>query len=296
MELRAHLESIDKNSAKIILAVAGCVPKIKESFFRGAEISGTQNIYGENQIELDKNADEIIISALKKSGLVKQIASEEQPNAIDVPNASAGYAVTLDPLDGSSCVKTNLAVGTIVGIYRTPNVLQQGKNLCAAFYILYGPITTLVYAAGNGVHEFALNEKSQFILRTENLKIGSDKIYAPGGTADKYLPAHRKWMDALSARGYKIRFSGSFVADCNQILHYGGVFTYPGLVGKEGGKLRLLFEGNPLSFIIANAGGSSSNGKISLLEVIPEKIDQRVPVYVGGKEEIALIEKFFKEA
>lgn len=295
MDLNEHLSSADKNISKIILTIAACSVKVRDSFFGGAECAGTQNIYGENQIALDKNADEIIISALKKTGIVRQIASEEQPEAIDVPDATGNYAVTLDPLDGSSCVKTNLAVGTIVGIFNTANVLQPGNKMAAACYVLYGPLTTLVYSTGKGVHEFVMNDKNEFTLRAENLTIGDDKIYAPGGKAKDYLPAHKKWMDDLSAQGYKIRFSGSFVADCNQILHYGGVFTYPGMVGKEGGKLRLLFEGNPLAFIVKNANGASSDGKNSLLDVKPGKLDQRVPIYIGGKKEIELIEKYFKE-
>ena len=121
------------------------------------------------------------------------------------------------------------------------------------------------------------------------------KIFAPGAARRDFLPGHLKWMEELESQGYKIRFSGSFVADVHQIMRKGGVFTYPGFVGKEQGKLRLLFEANPMGFIVQQAGGATSTGTGDILAVQPEAVSQRVPIYIGGKTEINLIEKINKE-
>jgi fructose-1,6-bisphosphatase I len=140
-----------------------------------------------------------------------------------------------------------------------------------------------------------LDDDGQFVLQEENIRIPEGKIYAPGALRKNYLEGHLTWIEALEADGYKIRFSGSFVADVHQILHKGGVFTYPGFIGKEQGKLRLLFEANPMGFIVSEAGGATSDGKGDLLSIQPEEVSQRVPIYIGGKKEIQMIEKFNSE-
>ena len=197
----------------------------------------------------------------------------------------------MDPLDGSSNIESNNLVGTIVGIYKK-DLPAQGKHLIAAMYILYGPTVTLVYTTGNGVHEF-LHTKKGFILKEENIKLPEPGIlYSIGGLRKDWLPSFRKYIKELELKGYKLRYGGAFVGDFNQILHYGGIFAYPALTTKPNGKLRLLFEANPMSFIIEEAGGASTNGKCSILKINPEDIDQRVPVYVGNKKLIKNIEKY----
>jgi fructose-1,6-bisphosphatase I len=141
------------------------------------------------------------------------------------------------------------------------------------------------------VHDFVLNPEGEYVLQRENIIIPSGNIFAPGALRKNYFPGHLKWIELLESRGYKIRFSGSFVADVHQILHKGGVFTYPGYTGKEQGKLRLLFEANPMGFIVEQAGGAGSNGHENILDVQPEAVSHRVPIYIGGKDEINLIEK-----
>ncbi len=251
--------------------------------------AGTKNIYGEEQMALDKWADEILISGLKKTRLVRFIATEEQPEIIEIENPRNEFGVVIDPLDGSSLIDVNLAVGTIIGIY-PGNVLDKGENMLAAMYILYGPLTTLTLAL-EGVHDFVLDEKGEFVLREEDVKIPEGKLYAPGALRKDYLPEHGRFIQSLENDGYKLRFSGSFVADMHQILHKGGVFTYPGFRGKEKGKLRLLFEANPMGKIITEAGGAISNGRVNILSIKPEAIDEITPIYAGGKKEIVLIEK-----
>ncbi|MCZ7404225.1 MAG: hypothetical protein O8C67_04750, partial [Candidatus Methanoperedens sp.] len=139
---------------------------------------------------------------------------------------------------------------------------------------------------------FVMDEKGVFNLTQRDIKIPDGKLYAPGALRKDYLPQHSKFIENLEAEGYKLRFSGSFVADMHQILHKGGVFTYPGFRGKEKGKLRLLFEANPMGKIITDAGGAISNGKINILSIKPKAIDELTPIYAGVKKEIEMAEKF----
>jgi fructose-1,6-bisphosphatase I len=243
---------------------------------------------------LDKWADEVLINGLKKTGLVRYIATEEQPDIIEIDNPRNQFGIVIDPLDGSSLIDVNLAVGTIIGIY-PGSVLEPGNTMIAAMYILYGPLTTLTMTTGTGVHDFVMDEKDDLILTQRDIKIPEGKIYAPGALRKDYLPQHAKFIELLESEGYKLRFSGSFVADMHQILHKGGVFTYPGFKGKENGKLRLLFEANPMGKIITEAGGAISNGKMDILSIEPEAIDLRTPIYAGGRKEIELIEKLMAD-
>jgi len=293
MKLQEHLADHDKELQELVLRIGEAGKTIHKGFASHQSTSDTQNVYGETQMALDKWADQVLIDDLKSSGIVRYIASEEQPEIIKV-KGSGSFGITLDPLDGSSLIGVNLAVGTIIGIFKG-SVLVPGKEMIGAMYVLYGPLTTLTYCLRKGVHEFVLDANGDFILQKENIRIPDGKIFAPGALRKNYLFGHLKWIEALEADGYKIRFSGSFVADVHQILHKGGVFTYPGSVGKEGGKLRLLFEGNPMGFIVEQAGGAASDGKMSLLDIEPDGVAHRVPIYVGGKKEIDLIHKFNNE-
>jgi|SRR5450759_1955688 len=254
----------DKKISELIIFLSEQAKEIKKGFYfrpeRKQSIENTVNIYGEEQMDLDKWADNVLVNGLIKSKLVRYIATEEQSSIIEVENSKNKFGVVMDPLDGSSLIDVNLTVGTIIGIY-PGNVLDRGSNMIAAMYILYGPVTTLTFTTGNGVHEFIMDEKGVFNLREKDVKIPDGKIYAPGALRNDYFPQHARFIEHLEKEGYKPRFSGSFVADVHQILHKGGVFTYPGTKGKEKGKLRLLFEANPMEKIIFEAGGAISNGK-----------------------------------
>ena len=293
MNLKEHLKTVKPGIAKIILLVAEKSKEVKKAFLTHNKWSDSSNIYGEQQLELDKWADKIFIDALAESKIVKTIASEEQSEIIEIVKCDGSYGVTLDPLDGVSCVDTNLAVGTIVGIFDEGDVLEKGTKMDAAMYILYGPLLTLVYSAKNGVHEFVLDSKGEFILKRENLKMPEGKIYSPGGLAKDYIPEHEKYLRELEKKGYKLRYSGSFTADIHQILIYGGVFTYPALKGAPNGKLRLLFECNPISFLIKQAGGACSTGKEDINHIKPASLSQRTPIYVGSKSAIELLKNFY---
>ena len=290
MNLETHLAGQDEDVKQVILRISDVAKTIRGGFATRQGASDSSNVYGEQQAAMDVWADELLISGLRDSGLVRSVASEEQPDVLTFPDSASDLGVTLDPLDGSSLIGVNLAVGTIVGIYRG-NLLSPGNEMLGAMYVLYGPLTTLTYSLREGVHEFAMNDRGVFVLQEENVTIPDGKIYAPGALRRDYLLTHKDFIEKLEEEGYKLRYSGSFVADVHQILHKGGVFTYPPFVGNENGKLRLLFEAIPMGFIVTQAGGSASDGHRDLLSIKPEAVSQRVPVYIGGKREIELITK-----
>ncbi|MCX6696747.1 MAG: fructose-1,6-bisphosphatase [Methanoregula sp.] len=291
-------QGTEKNLTELILFLATQACQVKKGFLcnclKTTADEQTRNVYGEEQQALDKYADGVFVSGLKKSRLVRYIATEEQDQLIEVDAPKNNFGVVIDPLDGSSLIDVNLCVGSIIGIY-PGHVLSEGAKMVAALYILYGPLTLLTFTTGKGVHEFVLDETGEFMLKDRDIKIPEGKIYAPGALRKEYLPAHARWIEHLEQSGYKLRFSGCFVADVHQILHKGGVFTYPGIKGKEKGKLRLLYEANPMGKIIAEAGGAISNGRRNILDITPQAISDITPIYVGGKKEIALIEKFMTE-
>ncbi len=295
MILEEHLKGIDDGVKSIILSVAEKSKEIQKAFFLHNKLAGTKNVYGEEQLEIDKFADKLVLQAMEESKIVRNVVSEEQSEIIEIIKSEGSYGVVVDPLDGFSCIKTNLAVGTILGIFDEGNVMEKGKKMDAAMYILYGPQTSLVYTAKEGVHEFVLSPKGDFVLRAENMEFPEGTIFSPSGLRTDWKKNHREFIEELEKQKYKLRLSGSFAADFQQILSYGGVFSYPSLKSMPEGKLRLLFECNPIAFIAKYAGGDSSNGTESILELKPESISQRTPIYVGGKKEIALAEKMLKE-
>ena len=300
MILKDFLDSsgTDENLAELILFLSTQAQLVKKGFLatcmKTPSDGCTKNVYGEEQMALDKYADHVFISGLRKTSLARYVATEEQEQIIEIDHPKHNFGVVIDPLDGSSLIDVNLCTGSIIGIY-PGHVLEKGAKMVAALYILYGPLTVLTLTAGKGVHEFVLHDNGEFVLKDRDIKIPEGKIYAPGALRRDYLPAHAKWIEHLEQAGYKLRFSGCFVADVHQILHKGGVFTYPGFKGKEKGKLRLLYEANPMGMIIHEAGGAISNGKTDILNIMPETIAQITPIYVGGKKEIRLIEKFMAE-
>lgn len=288
--LEEHIPQDAGDLRDLILELADLSKDIRSGFITNQGVAGTRNMYGEVQVEMDKWADEVLVEGLSKLPYVASVASEERDDIIEM-EPEGRFSVVFDPLDGSSLMGINLTVGTIVGIFSSRSPLRSGKELAGAMYILYGPLTVLVYSIGGGVHEFVLNENDEYILQQEDLKIGSKKIYSPGGLRKEYIPPHRRFIERLEEDGYKLRFAGAFVADVHQILHKGGIFTYPATVKNDEGKLRLLFEAFPMGYLVDEAGGAISNGKGDILEMVPEKIDQRVPIYIGGKKEIRMIQE-----
>ncbi|MBU0980958.1 MAG: fructose-1,6-bisphosphatase [Nanoarchaeota archaeon] len=287
-------EGVDKDMAKVMMLLADLAKPISKAFLTQRHMSNKRNVYGEKQHQLEVWADQQFINELKKSRLVRTIASEEQDNIIEVMKTEGEFGITLDPLDGSSLLGINLTVGSIIGIFNEGNVMEKGKLMDAAMYILYGPVTTLVYTAKKGVHEFFLDKDGMFHLYEENLKMPEGKIYAPGALRKDWLPWHRRFIEGLEQEGYKMRYSGALVADFHQILHKGGFYCYPSTKEKPQGKLRLLFEGNPLTLIAKEAGGGGSDGQQDVHQIKPEVLSHRIPLYIGNRSIMDRVESLDK--
>jgi fructose-1,6-bisphosphatase I len=301
VNLRRYLREsgVDRDLTRIICEIANASKYIINAIRTGdLGVAGTSNLYGEQQLALDVLSDRIIQKRMMYSGVVARMASEEVDDIIKVTVPTNGrYSVAFDPLDGSSLVDVNLAVGTIVSIYEGDNVLQPGRNQVAALYVLYGPRTTMVVSTGNGVHEFAMNLLMEFDLVQENIQLqGPAKIYAPGGARNKYSAGVEKFAQHLETNGAKLRYSGGFVPDINQVLiKRGGIFMYPHLKDAPDGKLRLLYELNPMAFLVEQAGGAASSGKQRILDIEPDSADQCVPVFIGSPDAVELAERFIRE-
>ena len=292
IDLRRHLRSqnICEKLIHLICEIAEASKYVINAVRTGdLGVAGTSNLYGEEQLALDVLSDRIMRKRLIHSGVVCNIASEEMDEIYQVTNDSDGlYSVAYDPLDGSSLVDVNLAVGTIVSIFKGDDMFQEGRKQVAAMYILYGPRVSLVYSVGDGVHEFTMNQLMEYNLTRENVRMQRDgNIYSPGGLRNKYNEGDEKFIRYLEAKGCKLRYSGGFVPDINQVLMKGqGLFMYPALNGSPNGKLRLLFELNPMAFLIEHAGGAATNGKIPILDIKPEGLDQRAPIYIGCLDDV----------
>ena len=301
INLRRYLREagVDRDLTRIICEIANASKYIINAIRTGdLGVAGTSNLYGEEQLELDVLSDRIIQKRLMYSGVIAKMASEEVDEVVEVTVPNNGrYSIAFDPLDGSSLVDVNLAVGTIVSIYEGDNLLRPGRNQVAALYVLYGPRTTMVVSTGKGVHEFAMNQLMEFDLVQENIQLeGPAKIYAPGGLRSKYTKGTLDFVRSLEANGTKLRYSGGFVPDINQVLiKGGGIFLYPHLTDNPQGKLRLLYELNPMAFLVEQAGGAASNGKQRILDINPESLDQCAPVFIGTKEAVEFAEHCLME-
>ncbi|WP_298439388.1 class 1 fructose-bisphosphatase [Geobacter sp.] len=292
IDLRRHLRNQDicDNLIHLICEIAEASKYVINAVRTGdLGVAGTSNLYGEEQLALDVLSDRIIKKRLIHSGVVCNIASEEMDEIFQAQADADGlYSVAYDPLDGSSLVDVNLAVGTIVSIYEGCNLLQKGRNQVAAMYILYGPRVSLVYSVGKGVHEFTMNHLMEYTLSRENVTMKLDgDIYAPGGLRNKYPEGTEKFVRYLENKGSKLRYSGGFVPDINQVLMKGkGIFMYPALNGSPNGKLRVLFELNAMAYLIENAGGAATDGRNPILDIEPQSLDQRAPIFIGCKNDV----------
>lgn len=297
VDLRRHMwmAGVEVELRRLIwqIAVVGkyISAKIHEA---NRKLAGSKNIYGEDQLSLDRATDEIMKNQLQYSGFVREYASEELREITKIGSGKEKYIVTADPLDGSSLVDTNLAIGTIIGIHKE-SILDTGRNtMVAALYITYGPLITMIYSAGNGAHEFVLNREGEYVMAQDNIKMKEKgSIFSPGGLRRDWVPGHQKFIEHLEKEGYKLRYSGGFVPDINQLLiKRGGLFTYPALQKSPRGKLRLLFELQPMAFIVEQAGGMATNGKEDILSLKVENINDCSPVYIGSRAEVELAKQF----
>jgi fructose-1,6-bisphosphatase I len=273
--------------------------------------TGEENVQGEIVQRLDDYANRIMLSCLGRRGQCCMLASEEleKPVLLDVGSGSGNYVVVFDPLDGSSNIDANVSIGTIFSIYRRrslegtaqdADLLQAGSELLAAGYAIYGSSTMFVYTTGHGAHGFTLDPGiGEFLLSHENLRIpfGADIYSVNEGNEPKWEPRVREIVRNLKYGrdegddGMTARYIGSLVADFHRNMLYGGVFLYPAQDGHPDGKLRLLYEAAPLAMIAEQAGGYASNGDGPILQIQPDNLHQRVPLYIGSRETVLWIEK-----
>ncbi len=266
---------------------------------------GATNIQGEEQMKLDVYADETLINVLKRSEDCAGIASEENDDFVafdDEYSVNSKYVVLFDPLDGSSNIDVNAPIGTIFAIYKrvtqigqpvsAADFLQEGSRLMAAGYVIYGSSTMMVYATRLGVNGFTLEPSiGEFCLSHPNMQVKENgKIYSLNqGNTCKFEAATVQFLDYCmednkdEGRPYSHRYIGSMVADLHRTLIKGGIFLYPADKKNANGKLRLMYECNPMAFIIEAAGGMASTGKERVLDVAPTELHQRVPIYIGSK-------------
>lgn len=282
--------------------------------------TGDENVQGEQVQKLDDYANAVFMRCLGTKGQVSIMGSEEVADPVypDTSNGSGNYVVIFDPLDGSSNIDVNVSVGTIFGIWKKKNrlghlddtdLLQPGRDLVAAGYVIYGSSTMFVYTAGHGVHGFTLDPSiGEFLLSHEDIRIPFKScIYSVNEAYEpKWSPELREVLrqlkygrDTKSTRkdaprkgaGMTARYIGSLVSDFHRNLLKGGVYLYPPTMEKTTGKLRLTCEAAPLAFIVENAGGYASDGYQSILDITPTELHQRVPLYIGSRDDVLWIEK-----
>ena len=276
--------------------------------------TGRTNVQGEAVKKLDQIANETMVKVFEHSGLVCVLASEEidQPVSLAENWPAGKYSVLFDPLDGSSNTDVNMPLGTIFSVFRCAagdvppapsDVIRKGTEQIAAGYLMYGWSTMLVLTFGRGVHGFTLDPNlGEYVLSHENIRIPQKgKIYSANeGNAGKWSSGTRQFLDYVktsdkpTGRPYSARYSGCLVADVHRILLGGGVFLYPGEVAKPDGKLRLLYEANPLAMVVEQAGGRATTGTMRILDVEPKTLHQRTPLVIGSPEEVALAEAFIQ--
>jgi fructose-1,6-bisphosphatase I len=266
---------------------------------------GSQNIQGENQQKLDVIADIRFIRALKNGGEVAAIISEERDDIIHTDNLYGKYVVAIDPLDGSSNIDVNVAIGTIFSIYRRisplgspctkEDFLQGGRKQVTSGYILYGSSMILVYATGHGVNGFTYEQSlGEFFLSHPRLKFPEDGCifsYNEGNFFDFPEPI-QTYINECKERRYMARYIGSLVGDFHRNLLKGGIYLYPATKKTTNGKLRLLYECIPLAYLIEQAGGQANDGHTDILDITPTSFHQRSPLYIGSTN---MMDELFKK-
>jgi fructose-1,6-bisphosphatase I len=277
-------------------------------------LGGTErtNISGDVVKKLDEFADEMIFKAMDHGGHLCVMASEENEDLLHIPEhyPYGKYVLIYDPLDGSGNIDANVTVGTIFSVHRRvsasgkgtmEDVLQPGRKQVAAGYILFGSSMMFVYCTGQGVHGFTLDPTvGEFLLSHENIRIPKQgSIYSMNeGYFERWSPQMQRYVrylkedDNTTGRPYSARYIGSLVADVHRTLLYGGIYCYPRDSKNVNGKLRLMYENNPLAFIVEHAGGAACDGKTRILNILPESLHQRTPLFIGSVDDVKLAQEF----
>jgi fructose-1,6-bisphosphatase I len=257
-------------------------------------LTGTTNVYGEEVQKLDEFANQLLVDKMLASGKVGVVLSEELENPVYSPTKlSSDYIFAMDPIDGSSNIDISLPVGTIFSLYNNNGtLLQQGKDQVVAGYVLYSSATVIVMTFGDGVYTFTLDsEVDCFFLTDEKLVMPKDnKIYSINeGNYNKFFDQTKRFLTAAKDQEYKLRYVCSMVGDVHRTLLKGGIFIYPGDIKSPTGKLRLLYEINPMSMLINQAGGQAFlEDGTDPLTIIPTKHDQTLPIILGSQTQVQL--------
>ncbi|CCD36599.1 Fructose-1,6-bisphosphatase, type I [Candidatus Paraburkholderia kirkii UZHbot1] len=279
--------------------------------------AGSENVQGEVQKKLDVLSNEILLEANEWGGNLAAMASEEMEKIFPIPNRypKGNYLLTFDPLDGSSNIDVNVSIGTIFSVLRCPEgaepseqaFLQPGSQQVAAGYAVYGPQTVLVLTTGFGVNCFTLDrELGSWVLTQRDMKIPTEtREYAINASNSRhwYEPVQRyigelnAGKDGARKEDFNMRWIASMVADVHRILSRGGIFMYPAdrRDPSKPGKLRLMYEANPMSFIVEQAGGAATNGEQRILDIVPTSLHQRVAVFLGSKNEVDRVTRYHLE-
>lgn len=312
-ELRLLLEVVARACKRISIAIGkGALGGVLGN-------AGTDNVQGEAQKKLDVLSNDILLEANEWGGHLAALASEEMddPHLIPQQYPKGGYLLLFDPLDGSSNIDVNISVGTIFSVLRCPedvsqpsaqDFLQPGTRQVAAGYVVYGPSTTMVLSVGHGAHAFTLDrEIGSFVLTQRDLRIPDEtkEFSINASNARFWEPPVKRYIDECLAgkdgprgRDFNMRWVASMVADVHRIIQRGGIFMYPldSKTRDQGGKLRLMYEANPMAFIVEQAGGAASTGRERILDLQPRALHQRVPVVLGSRQEVERVVSYHQEA
>ena len=322
IEQQRRHDNIPAQLRLLIEVVARACKRISISVNKGAlgDVLGTahtENVQGEIQKKLDIIANEVLIEANEWGGHLAAMASEEMDTIYQVPNRypRGEYLLLFDPLDGSSNIDVNVSIGTIFSVLVKPegpevseqDFLQAGRQQVAAGYCVYGPQTTLVLTVGHGVAMFTLDrEQGSFVLTQEDVQIPADtKEFAINMSNMRHWDAPtRRYIDEClqgsegpRGKDFNMRWIASMVADVHRILTLGGVFMYPWDKREPGkpGKLRLMYEANPMAWLVEQAGGAATNGRARILDIAPEQLHQRVSVVLGSKNEVERVTAYYAQ-
>ncbi|KAI8111901.1 hypothetical protein M9435_004399 [Picochlorum sp. BPE23] len=329
--LKKEADGIIDNELATVISSIGTACKQIGSLVNRAGISnltglaGEQNVQGEDQKKLDVISNEVFSNCLRTSGRTGVIASEEEDQPVAVEETFSGdYVVVFDPLDGSSNIDAGISVGSIFGVYAPSeecriddmddpeammqkcvlNVCKAGNELLVAGYVLYSSSTVLVLTIGDGVWGFTLDPLvGEYVLSHPNIKIPEEgKIYAFNeGNYQGWSPELKAYIDSLKdaekwgGKPYSARYIGSLVGDFHRTLLYGGIYGYPGDTKNVNGKLRLLYECAPMSMLAEQAGGKGSTGYERVLDIVPDQVHQRVPLFCGSKKEVEYLESMLQK-
>lgn len=279
-------------------------------------LTGDTNVHGEQVKKLDEFADDVIFNAFDHTGLLCCMASEETEDIKHIPNKfpTGRYALLYDPLDGSSNIDANVSIGTIFSVHSKvsdeergceDDCLQKGSRQIAAGYIVYGSSVMMVYTTGSGVHGFTLDPSiGEFLLSHPDIKIPvpgkriysvNEAYYNRWSDGQRRLVDHMKGLDGNNGVPFSSRYIGSMVADLHRTLLYGGLFMYPADSQSPNGKLRLLYEACPTAMIVEQAGGKATDGRRRIMDVEPDSLHQRIPLYIGSAEHVDLAGRFVAE-